>query len=260
MLEAGAYDELTESASGEGGDGNATDPGAVDGGRLSGLAMVMDPASKSVNFAREAARRPVAMAAGGESGKALTRETEDMSDAKALADPDDIRSELEQYNIDTEGMDDDDIMEFAEALHEDLMDALEMESDGGDDEEDEEDMEAEGGEDDDEDEEEEDAEMADDDMEAMREQVNNLSSRLEDLEDAMSQAMTADDMDAELEDAAGNKLADAETVKTLKEDKADLEARVEELEDAPADARTLTDANDEFDPNWDPDTGTQSGW
>lgn len=32
MLEAGAYDELTESASGEGGDGNATDTGAVEGG------------------------------------------------------------------------------------------------------------------------------------------------------------------------------------------------------------------------------------
>ena len=32
MLEAGAYDELTESASGEGGEANATDTGAVEGG------------------------------------------------------------------------------------------------------------------------------------------------------------------------------------------------------------------------------------
>ena len=32
MLEAGAYEELTESASGEGGDANATDAGDVEGG------------------------------------------------------------------------------------------------------------------------------------------------------------------------------------------------------------------------------------
>ena len=231
----------------------------VDGGLLSGAALVMDPASKSVNFAREAARRPVAMSASGESGKVLTHESDDMA-GKALADPDDIRSELEQYNIDTEGMDDDDLMEFAEALHSDLMDALEM-GDYEDDGEDEEDAEMENGEDmeDDEEDEDDDTEMQGEDMEAVMERVQNLASRLEDVEDAVSQAMTAEDVDAELEDAAGNKLADAETVKTLKADKEELEDRIKELENQPAESKTLTDAQD-FEPEYDMDTGARSGW
>lgn len=235
----------------------------VDGGLLSGCAMVMDPASKSVNFAREAARRPVAMSASGKDAKALTRESGYMA-GKALADPDDIRSELEQYNIDTEGMDDDDLMEFAEALHSDLMDALEMDDYEDDDDDDEgEGVEAEDDpddpEDDPEDDDEEGAEMQGEDMETVMERVQNLASRLEDVEDAVSQAMTAEDVDAELEDATGNKLADAETVKTLTEAKEELETRIDELEDRPAESKTLTDSR-EWEPNYDADTTTSSGW
>lgn len=241
----------------------------VDGGRLSGLGLVMDPASKSVNFAREAARRPVAMSASGESGKVLTRQNEGMSQSKTLADPDDVRSDLEQYNVDTEGMSDEDVMEFAEALHDDLMDTLEMEGDDEEDEDDDEEEEGVEAEDDDPEEDEEDdeeTEMQDgEDVEAMREQLANLSSRLEDVEDALSQAMTADDVDAELEDAAGNKLADADTVAELEEAREELDRRLEALEEQPGESKTLADNDSDVDwsdadsgIDYDPATGSMS--
>ena len=106
-----------------------------------------------------------------------------------------------------------------------------------------------------------------DELETVMERVQNLASRLEDVEDAVSQAMTADDVDAELEDAAGNKLADAETVKTLEAAKDELETRIAELENQPAESKTLTDAQDgeEFDwsaaddgIDYDPATGSMS--
>ena len=236
----------------------------VNGGRLSGVAMVMDPASKSVNFAREAARRPVAMAASGKDAKALTRESEDMRELEA--EPDDVRDALDQYGLgDVIGdMDDEEMMDFASRLHDDIMDLL-AESDDTSLAYDED---KEKGEHDDDEEDEEDSEMEDgDELETVMERVQNLASRLEDVEDAVSQAMTADDVDAELEDAAGNKLADAETVKTLKEAKDELETRIAELEDQPAESKTLTDAQDGEDFDWsaaddgidyDPATGSMS--
>ena len=245
----------------------------VDGGRLTGVAMVMDPASKSVNFAREAARRPIAMADGSKDAKALTLEGEDM---RALeADPADVRDALDQYGLgDVIGdMDDEEMMDFAGRLHDDIMDllaesddtALEYEDKEKDDYDD-----KEKGEHEDEDDE-EDAEMEDepnDDIGALQDSVANLSSRLEDVEDALSQAMSAEDVDAELEDATGNKLADAETVKTLQAEKEELEQRVEELENVGKESKTLTDAqNAEEDFDWstaddgvsyDPATGSMS--
>jgi len=240
----------------------------VDGGRLTGAGMVFDPASKNVNFAREAARRPVAMSASGAKGKVLTRQATGMrekflngaAEKLTLADAGEVREILDMFGLDTDDLDDEEVMDMAEDLHEDLMSELE----GGEGEEgDGEGVEAEEDgdkppEEEDEDDE-EDAEMADDDMETVMERVQNLASRLEDVEDAVSQAMTADDVDAELEDAAGNKLADAETVKTLTEAKEDLEARIKELENQPAESKTLTDSRD-FEPNYDPDTGASSGW
>ena len=118
---------------------------------------------------------------------------------------------------------------------------------------------------------EEDAEMEDepnDDMDALRDSVANLSSRLEDVEDALSQAMSAEDVNAELEDATGNKLADAKTVKTLQAEKQELEQRVEELENVGKESKTLTDAQsaeENFDwstaddgVSYDPATGSMS--
>jgi len=243
----------------------------VDGGLLSGVALVMDPASKSVNFAREAARRPVAMSASGESGKVLVHESVDMRTLEA--EPDDVRDALDRYGLgDVIGdMDDEEMMDFADRLHDDIMDLLAESDDTAleyDDKEKDDYEDKEKGEHEEEEEEEEDAEMEEgDDLETVMERVQNLSSRLEDVEDAVSQAMTAEDVDAELEDAAGNKLADAESVKTLTEAKDELETRIAELEDQPAESKTLTDAQGGEDFDWstaddgidyDPATGSMS--
>ena len=75
--------------------------------------------------------------------------------------------------------------------------------------------------------------------------------------------MTADDVDAELEDATGNKLADAETVKTLQAEKEELEQRVEELENVGAESKTLADAQEQaedWEPTYDTTPATQGGW
>ena len=212
----------------------------VTAAELTGLGLVRDPASKSVDFAHETRTRSVALsAASNPNAKVLTQQDTDMSPGKELeADPADIRDALDQYGLgDVIGdMDDEEMMDFAGRLHDDIMDllaesddtALEYnegkekgEHEGGD---------GEGEDDPDEDDPEEDAKMENepnDDIGALQDSVANLSSRLEDVEDALSQAMTADDVDAELEDATGNKLADAETVKTLQAEKEELEQRVE---------------------------------
>ena len=238
----------------------ARDLPRVDGGLLSGAGMVFNPASKSVNFAREAARRPIAMADGSKDAKALTLESDSMSDGNQLeADPANVRDALDQYGLGEVigDMDDEEMMDFASRLHDDIMDLL-AESDDTEmkyndkEKDDYDDKEKRKYEDDEDDE--EDAEMEDepnDDIGALQDSVSNLSSRLEDVEDALSQAMTAEDVDAELEDATGNKLADIETVKTLQEQKAELEQRVEELENVGKESKTLTDAqNAEEDFDW----------
>jgi phage I-like protein len=73
--------------------------------------------------------------------------------------------------------------------------------------------------------------------------------------------MTADDVDAELEDAAGNKLADADTVEELEAKKEELDRRLSELESQGKQAKTLTDQNDaDFEPEYDNTPGTPSNW
>jgi chaperonin cofactor prefoldin len=151
------------------------------------------------------------------------------------------------FGVDHGDLDDEEVMDMARDFHEDLMDELEGAEMGD-------------YEDDDEDEEDEDMEMEGDDMDAMMDRVQNLASRLEDVEDAVAQAMTADDVDAELEDAAGNKLADAETVKQLEEAKEDIDRRLQRLEDKGEDPKTLTDTDDDFEPTYDTVPSSTSNW
>jgi BMFP domain-containing protein YqiC len=247
----------------------ARDMPRVDGGLLSGVAMVMDPASKNVNFAREAARRPVALSASGDKVKVLSRKDTGMRDKLlsnvaeklTLMDVDEVRETLDMFGFggDMDEMTDEEVMDMAEDLHEDLMADLEGDGEG----EDQEMGDYEDDEDEDEDDEtemqEDDDEEMDDDMDSLRESVANLSSRLEDLEDAMSQAMTSDDV--------GQELAAADTVKTLREEKEALASRVEELENQPAESKTLADAEGGEDIDWsdaddgidyDPATGSMS--
>jgi len=227
----------------------------VDGGLLTGVALVMDPASKSVNFAREAARRPIAMS--GTNAKALVRQSTGMAPKILEADPGEVREIMDMFGLDTDDLDDEEVMDMAEDLHGDLMDELEgaeMAEHGDDEEEEEEEEGAEMEEDMEEEEEDDEMEMGDD-MDAVQDRVQNLASRLEDLEDMVAQAMTADDVDAELEDAAGNKLADADTVE-------ELDRRLSQLEDEPKEARTLADSDDgeEWEPNYDEPVSSGTRW
>ncbi|AFH21840.1 hypothetical protein OSG_eHP10_00150 [environmental Halophage eHP-10] len=228
----------------------------VDGGLLTGVALVMDPASKSVNFAREAARRPIAMS--GTNAKALTRQSARMAPKILEADPGEVREIMDMFGLDTDDLDDEEVMDMAKDFHEDLMDELEG-AEMGDYEDDEEDDDEEGAEmedDMDEEDEEEDDEMEmGDDMDAVQDRVQNLATRLEDLEDMVAQAMTADDVDAELEDAAGNKLADADTVE-------EIDRRLSQLEDEPKEPRTLADSDDgeEWEPNYDEPVSSGTRW
>jgi len=178
-----------------------------------------------------------------------------------LMDVDEVRETLDMFGFggDMDEMTDEEVMDMAEDLHEDLMADLEGDGEG----EDQEMGDYEDDEDEDEDDEtemqEDDDEEMDDDMDSLRESVANLSSRLEDLEDAMSQAMTSDDV--------GQELAAADTVKTLREEKEALASRVEELENQPAESKTLADAEGGEDIDWsdaddgidyDPATGSMS--
>lgn len=267
----------------------------VDGGRLTGAALVMDPASKNVNFAREAARRPIAMGDGSPKAKVLTRQDGGMglSDAYRLLASHDINRLLQDMaevqslveSAESEGFDSSeqtvsDLIDFVreemdpedgglEALQDAadaFLETVEAESLDATSAEAFRDWAAEaGGEmeegEDEEDEEDDDTEMADGDLETVMERVQNLASRLEDVEDAVSQAMTADDVDQELEDAAGQKLADMETVEELESAKEELDRRLEELESRGKDARTLADAQEgDFEPVYNGTPSSESGW
>lgn len=241
----------------------------VDGGLLTGVAMVMDPASKSVNFAREAARRPVALSAeSGKDAKVLTQQSGSMrekflegaANGIQAMDADELRETLDMFGFDgLDEMTDDEVMDMAEDLYEDLMADLDHGEGEG------EDTEMEDYEDDEEEEEDdEDMEMQEGgDLEAVEERVQSLASRLEDLEDAMSQAMAADDVEATLEEATGEQLAAADTVKELEEARDELDRRLEALEDKGKESKTLADAggtDDEFEPTYDDTPTSASGW
>lgn len=210
----------------------------IKAGLLSGLGLVMNPASKSVSFAREVARRG-AMLSG--------EDTKSFYLAKTLMDPEAMRETLENHGIDTADMDDESVVQFAESLHDDLMadmteDDMEMEEDFNEiPQEPDENVDDSSGEDNVEflDEEHEDMEEdmeEDEDMEmeeAEMEMLANLRSRVEDLEDMVAQAYSMDEADklqAHLSEAE-------ETIETL-------ESRIKTLESAEAPAKTLSDHND----------------
>jgi len=211
----------------------------IKAGLLSGLGLVMNPASKSVSFAREVARRGALLS--GEDTKSFYL-------ARTLMDPDAMRETLEQHGIDTEDMDDESLLEYAESLHNDLMadmtdDDMEMEDDFNEiPQEPDESVDESSGEDnveylDEEDDDEEmDEDMDDEDMQMGEDELEmlaNLRSRVEDLEDMVAQAYSMDEADklqANLSEAE-------ETIETL-------QARIKTLEEAEAPAKTLSDDGD----------------
>ena len=224
----------------------------VAGAELTGLGLVRDPASKSVDLQHETQNRAVAMGASGKDVKTLHREEAGMSTKNLSAE--EVREILERFGMDVGDMDDDELMDMAEDLHEDLTAQME----GGDDEEPEEGQEMEDGEEEEEEEEEEeDTEMAEggDEIDAMQDMLQSLESRLEDLEDAMSDKMGEEEVEQELS-ALKKDLADAETVEEVDE-------RLKTLEDQPKESKTLADGSDTddgFTPTYDDSPASPSSW
>lgn len=211
----------------------------VKAAEFTGLGMVRDPASKSVDLAHETQNRAVAMAAGGKDAKALYLERVDMADAETYRDV------LESNGIDTGEMTDEEVMDLAEELGESMQmgdyedDEEEEERENADDEEEEED-------------EEEEMDMAegDDKVEKIEEQVMTIMDRLEDLEDSMAGEEDVEEMSAELEEAK-EELAAAETVEELKET---FDKRLSKIEEEGKNPRTMSDDSTDED-DWEPKYG-----
>lgn len=204
----------------------------ITGGYLTGLGLVMDPADDNVAFAKQTQDRAVAMASSQES-KHLRRQ-------RTLMDVDKIRNTLDNFGLDIGDSSDEEVVEMAEDLHDQLMDELQAESelaeDGG--EEDEEDANMEG---DEEDEEDEESEMGADQL---QEEMSELRARLEEMEDEMAQLKEHSAAMSDLEDVQ-EELAAAETVAELEDAKDELDKRLSNLEDEPETKTLAEDGVDE---------------
>jgi len=141
---------------------------------------------------------------------------------------------MAEAGVDVEEMDDEAVMDMAESLHGDLMDALEM----GDYEEDEE---------------EEDMEMQDglgeeEVLDLIQEEMDDLWGEIDELRSEMMGEEMAEELSDDLE-SAKEELAAAETVQELQDAKDDLEKRLEsvesttkELAEEPEEPRTMADS------------------
>jgi len=203
---------------------------------LTGLGLVRDPASKSVDLAQETRNRSVALSASnGQTVKTLHRQPTGMSEDREL-DADEVRETLDMFGFDgLDEMTDDEVMDMAEDLHEDLMGNLEEEREN----------ETHDGEDDEEDDEPEEEMAEGQDAEEMLEgRVQDLMSRVEELEDAMASAMSQSEAEEQLS-AATAELEDAKSeLSALQEENEELGERVRTLEEKGEDPKTLTDNND----------------
>lgn len=210
----------------------------INGGWLTGLGLVMDPADNNVAFDRQTRQRAVAMG-DSQTDKAVYRQ-------RSLMDASAARETLEKHGMDTEDMDDEEVADLAESLHDDLMEEMEdMEetenaSDEEEEEEEEEDMDM--GDYEDEEEEEEEAEMMDEGA------IQSLNEQIDDLWDAIDEMESAMMSEEELADHK-EELAAAETVE-------EIDKRLSEIEEEPADRKTLAEGSTESDDSWFNATGT----
>jgi hypothetical protein len=182
-------------------------------GFISGLGLVKNPASKPVHFARQTAERGVALSEG-QSPYRLESERLDM------ADVDLIRDTMSEAGIDVSEMDDEAVMDMAESLHGDLMDALEMAEHGDEEDEDEdEEMEMQG--------------LDESDVvDLIQEEMDDLWGEIDELKEEMMGEDMAEELSEEIE-ATKEELADVETVQELQDAKDELEKRLSDLEDEP---------------------------
>jgi hypothetical protein len=225
----------------------------VEQAALTGTGLVMDPASKNISFDRETATRAVALSNQGD--KPLSVQT------KVMADIEDLRGDLEQYNIDTEDMTDEDVMEFAQGLHSDLMDTLggmeDMDEDMGSymEDMDDEDMDEDMADMEDDMEDDEDMEMAD--YGQMMDSVDAVESMMEDVYEELEATMDkVSELETDMEDMVSMEQAQAELAAA--EEVKELAETVEEIAAEPETTKTMADAdgwNPEYDVSPSPDTG-----
>jgi hypothetical protein len=200
----------------------------INGGYLTGLGLVMDPADKNVAFAKETRQRAVAM---GDSQTDKPHYVKTM-----LMEPDDVRDVLSDHGISVDDMTDDEVLDMAESLHDGLMSEMDM----GDDEDEEEEEDSEMAEHGDEEEEEEDMEMMDEGaIDMIQEEMDDLWAEVDQLKNQM---MDEGEMSEALS-SAKQELADADTVE-------EIETRLRELEEEPTDPKTLADGSDSDDTGW----------
>jgi len=148
-----------------------------------------------------------------------------------MADVDLIRDTMSEAGIDVSEMDDEDVMDMAESLHGDLMDALEMAEHGDEeDEEEDEEMEMQG--------------LDESDVvDLIQEEMDDLWGELDELKEEMMGEDMAEELSEEIEETK-EELADAETVSELQDAKDELEKRLSELEDKPDNGSRKTLAGD----------------
>lgn len=209
-------------------------------GKIDGLGLVRNPASKPTSFARQSATRSVALS-DSQNVMRLSEEGIDMSNMKAqilseftakeLAGPQEVEEEAQSI-ADELDVAIDEVLEVLDPL-------FDMEEE---DEEEGEEMETDEEEDNPEDENPDDNPDDEEEEMDMETKVQSLEERLQNLEDMMEQAMAAEDVKEELEEFEQD-LAAAETVQELSEAKEDLEKRLSELEDKP-DYKTLSDSGE----------------
>jgi hypothetical protein len=222
-------------------------------GKVDGAGLVMQPASKTVDFQNQTAEKGVALSAESEElarkTKGVYLQEDSMSDRTLQMDAEECRETLGEYGMDTSDMDDEEVVSMAEGLHDELMGMMDGEM--GDYEDDEEEEEMDMGEEDKEDED-MDMDMEDgmgDGVAYIEEEIDDLWDKLRKIEDAM---MDGQEMSARL-----SELADAETVQELQ---ADLEAMDKQL----SQGRTLADngvngeREDDYEPVYDDTPATTS--
>lgn len=221
-------------------------------GKVDGAGLVMQPASKTVDFQNQTAEKGVALSAESEE---LARKTKGvylqeptMSDRTLQMDAEECRETLGEYGMDTSDMDDEEVVSMAEGLHDELMGMMDGEMGDYEDDEEEEEMDMGDGEEDEED----DMDMEDgmgDGVAYIEEEIDDLWDKLRKIEDAM---MDDQEMSARL-----SELADAKTVQELQ---ADLEAMDKQL----SQGRTLADngvngeREDDYEPVYDDTPATTS--
>jgi hypothetical protein len=222
---------------------------------LTGVGLVRDPASETVDLRHETQNRAVAMAANGRSDKARVYQRRDMSADNDVTD--EIRAEVLSRELSIEDVESD-AENIADELDVDVaavMEVLEPLLEMPDEDEDGEGAEMEDGEDDEE-EDDEDKEMQEEALEGLREQIDDLWAEIEDLKDGMA---TEEEMTSNLEDAKAD-LAAADTVTELREAKEELDKRLSKIEEQDGEKRTMSESNSEFEPTYDDGPASTSSW